>query len=135
MKLLSKYINSYIVRRLRNHRNLSIARWSYICDIHFWAKMVSGSVFRSKGSSVVHASYYIEYLMWYVGWSVVSKYNLSTSAVYSPQVIYTYIYFSYRPPYCTIYITYNCRYTQLSDKVLCAIKCTVKSNQVINLSM
>ena len=116
MKLLSKYINSYIVRRLRNHRNLNIARWSYISDIHFWAKM---------------ASFWEVYIIWYDGWTVVSKYNLSS--IYTPRVIR--IYIGYRPPYCTIYISYNCRYTQLSDKVLCAIKCTVKSNQVINLSM
>ena len=28
----------HVVRWLRNHRNLSIARWSNICDIDFWGK-------------------------------------------------------------------------------------------------
>ena len=45
------YIFIYILWRLHNHRNLSIARWSYISDEDFWTKM---ALFQAKGSSVAH---------------------------------------------------------------------------------
>ena len=52
-----------IILELFYHRNLSIARWSDICDIDFWEKWrCFGKCFQAKGSSVAHSLYYIVYI-------------------------------------------------------------------------
>ena len=59
------YYMFYIIRWLCNHRNLSIAKWSCISNIDFWAKWLFVSRqncfrkhFQTKCSSVAHSLYY-----------------------------------------------------------------------------